>query len=64
MGEIADKARRALAQRVPVGSYNMATGQIEHRPADATDVAGMLEPLFDAITELEARLDAKLDGRN
>ncbi len=56
MGEITDRARRALAQRVPVGSYNMATGQIEHRPADATDVAGMLEPVLAALEELEAKL--------
>lgn len=59
MGAIADKARRSLAQRVPVGSFNMATGQVEQRPTDATDVVGMMEPLFTAIEELEAKLDGE-----
>lgn len=55
-GTIAARARQSLALRMPVGSYNQATNQVEVRPLDATDVAGMLEPILTALGELEAKL--------
>ncbi len=60
MGAIADKARRTIAERVPVGTFNLQTGQVETRPADANDVSGMLQPVLDAIAELEDKLDGAL----
>lgn len=53
---ITDAARLELARRVPVGTYDPATGAVTFRPADATDVKGMLDPVLDAIEQLEARL--------
>ncbi len=58
MGAIADRARRVLQDRIGSGHvFNTNTWQDEPRSVDATDVAGMLEPVLTAIEELEARLD-------
>ncbi len=57
-GPITEKARQAFKTRIPTGSYNQYTGQIEASTIDGHSVAGMVEPLFVAIEELEAKLDA------
>lgn len=60
MGAIADRARRTLQDRIGSGQvFNTSTWQDEARSVDATDVAGMLDPVLKAIEELEAKLDEK-----
>lgn len=61
-GPITKKARDRVGNRISVGSLNPYTLQVEHRPMDGTDVAGMLEPIIVALGELEARLIA-LEGQ-
>lgn len=56
-GPITEKARQAFGMRIPVDGYNRYTGQREAKVLDGTDIAGMVEPLFIAIEELEARLN-------
>lgn len=56
-GPITEKARDSLKRRIPTGNWDQATGQFWQKPMDGADVAGMVEPLFVAIEELEAKLE-------
>lgn len=46
-------ARQELAGRVPTDIYNLATGQIQPKTIDGTDVHGMIQPVLSAVEKLE-----------